>query len=180
MQKLKKQCTNTEEELSLEEDNNEVVSTVPGLSGQGRCAKYSKNPKGSQPAKSLTAGFFPPLWNKLFDLTKARMQLYVALEEPVPHHEVAMQGQCSKILFEVLVHYEENSLEVEAGISSPSSLVSLLLICILFKGYYLQYKLDMILADMHTFHSEIKKAAIQIILAHYKLFPPPSAMTDTD
>ncbi|KAI6033972.1 hypothetical protein BKA83DRAFT_4487053 [Pisolithus microcarpus] len=71
MQKSKKQCTNTEEELSLKEDNNEVVSTVPGLSGQGHCAKYLKNPKGSQPAKSLMAGFFPPLWNKLFDLAKA-------------------------------------------------------------------------------------------------------------
>ncbi|KIK13439.1 hypothetical protein PISMIDRAFT_118883, partial [Pisolithus microcarpus 441] len=90
--------------------------------------------------------------------------LYVALEEPVPCHEVAIQGQCSKILFEVLVHYEENSLEVEAR-------------------YYPQYKLDMarlIFADTHTFHSKIKKAAIQIILAHYKLFPPPSAMTDAD
>ncbi|KAI6037258.1 hypothetical protein BKA83DRAFT_4486252 [Pisolithus microcarpus] len=73
MQKSKKQCTNTDEELSLEEDNNEVVSTAPGLSGQGHHAKYSKNPKGSQPAKSSTAGFFPPLWNKLFDLTKAQM-----------------------------------------------------------------------------------------------------------
>ncbi|KAI6033973.1 hypothetical protein BKA83DRAFT_4121279 [Pisolithus microcarpus] len=31
----------------------------------------------------------------------------------------------------------------------------------------------LIFADTHTFHSKIKKAAIQIILAHYKLFPPP-------
>ncbi|KAI6022258.1 hypothetical protein BKA83DRAFT_94048, partial [Pisolithus microcarpus] len=108
--------------------------------------------------------FFPPLWNKLFDLAKARMRLYVALEEPVPRHEVAIQGQCSEVLFEVLAHYEEKNLEVEAG-------------------YYPQYKLDMaklIFADTHTFRSEIKKAAIRIIPAQYQLFPPPSATTEVD
>ncbi|KAI5988730.1 hypothetical protein EDD15DRAFT_2371063 [Pisolithus albus] len=162
--KLKKQRTTTEDELGLEEDNSEVMPGTPKLTGQGRCAKYSKNPKGSQPVKSSTAGFFPPLWNKLFDLAKARMRLYVALEEPVPRHEVAIQGQCSEILFEVLAHYEEKNLEVEAG-------------------YYLQYKLDMaklIFADTHTFRSEIKKAAIRIIPAQYQLFPPPSATTEAD
>ncbi|KAI5993245.1 hypothetical protein EDD15DRAFT_2367512 [Pisolithus albus] len=162
--KLKKQRTTTEDELGLEEDNSEVTPGTPKLTGQGRRAKYSKNPKGSQPVKSSTAGFFPPLWNKLFDLAKSRMRLYVALEEPVPRHEVAIQGQCSEILFEVLAHYEEKNLEVEAG-------------------YYPQYKLDMaklIFADTHTFRSEIKKAAIRIIPAQYQLFPPPSATTEAD
>ncbi|KAI6128079.1 hypothetical protein EDD16DRAFT_1701993 [Pisolithus croceorrhizus] len=158
--KLKKQCTSTEDELGLEEDNSEVMPGTPKLTGQGHHAKYSKNPKGSQPVKSLTASFFPPLWNKLFDLAKAQMQFYVALEEPAPQHEVAIQGQCSEILFEVLAHYEEKNLEVKAG-------------------YYPWYKLDMAKLT-HTFHSEIKKAAIQIIPAQYQLFPPPSATTEAD
>ncbi|KAI6156261.1 hypothetical protein EDD17DRAFT_1764407 [Pisolithus thermaeus] len=150
--KLKKQCTSTEDKLSLEEDNGEVMPGTPKLTGQGCCTKYSKNPKGSQPVKSLTAGFFPPLWNKLFDLAKAQMQFYVALEEPVPQHEVAIQGQCSEILFEVLAHYKEKNLKVKAS-------------------YYPWYKLDMaklIFADTHTFCTQ------------YQLFPPPSATTEAD
>ncbi|KAI6094037.1 hypothetical protein F5141DRAFT_1070987 [Pisolithus sp. B1] len=129
--KLKKQCTSTEDELCLEEDNSEVMPGTPKLTGQGHHA------------------------NVLEESQRPRCNSMFALEEPVPQHEVAIQGQCSEILFEVLAHYEEKNLEVKAS-------------------YYPWYKLDMaklIFADTHTFHSEIKKAAIQIIPAQYQLFP---------
>ncbi|KAI6130728.1 hypothetical protein EDD16DRAFT_1515397 [Pisolithus croceorrhizus] len=44
--KLKKQHTSTEDKLGLKEDNSEVMSGTPKLTGQGHCTKYSKNPKG--------------------------------------------------------------------------------------------------------------------------------------
>ncbi|KAI6013899.1 hypothetical protein EDC04DRAFT_2609133 [Pisolithus marmoratus] len=163
LSKPKKQHTSAEDELSFKEDNGGVMPGTPKLTGQGHHAQYLKNAKGSQPVKSSTAGFFPPLWNKLFDLAKAWVGLYVALEEPIPQHEGATQGQCSEVLFEVLAHYEEKNLEVEASISFLSSLFLPFLIHVLFKSYYPQYKLDMvklIFADTHTFHCKIKKAAI--------------------
>jgi len=143
-QKLKKQCTSAEDEFNPDEDNSKAVS--PKLAAQGWQGKYLKNPKGSRPVKPSTAGFFPPLWNKnkLFDLGKVQMWLYVALEEPVPWHEAAVHGQCSEVLFETLAHYQENNLEVEAGmIFFPLHSIYYILTMGLLKGYYPQYKLDM-------------------------------------
>ncbi|KAI6107191.1 hypothetical protein EDD16DRAFT_1523364 [Pisolithus croceorrhizus] len=61
--KLKKQCTSTEDKLSLEEDNSEVTPGTPKLTGQGCHTKYLKNPK----VHVLFKGYYP--WYKL-DMAK--------------------------------------------------------------------------------------------------------------
>jgi len=72
------------------------------------------------------------------------MRLYVASEEPVPRHEAAVHSQCSEVLFETLVHYQENNLKVEAGmIFFPLRSIYYILTMGLLKSYYPQYKLDM-------------------------------------
>ncbi|KAG6372400.1 hypothetical protein JVT61DRAFT_7873 [Boletus reticuloceps] len=58
--------------------------------------------------------FYPPLWQKPLDLAKARWQLYVTVENPFPPLADALKGACQECLFETLVYYEDNDLEVEA------------------------------------------------------------------
>ncbi|KAI6033744.1 hypothetical protein BKA83DRAFT_4486813 [Pisolithus microcarpus] len=108
--------------------------------------------------------FYPPLWMKLLDEAKARIQLHVATEEPFLRLETAVDGQCSEIIIELVVKYQEDSSELEAG-------------------FYPQHKRSMarmLFNDMQTFWSEIKKLAARIVPIEYNLSAPKSAMTECE
>ena len=80
-----------------------------------RGGRYSKNVKGAVAVRPTLIGFYPPLWVKLLDLAKAHMRLYIAVENAFPRLEDADVGQCREVLVEVLVHFEAQGWEVEAG-----------------------------------------------------------------
>ncbi|KAI6023678.1 hypothetical protein BKA83DRAFT_4492383 [Pisolithus microcarpus] len=111
--------------------------------------------------KPTTLAFYPPLWTKLLDEAKARIQLYVATEEPFLRLETAVDGQCSEEIIELVVKYQEDQSELEAG-------------------FYPQYKRSMawmLFNDTQTFRSEIKKVAVRIVPIEYNLSAPKSATT---
>ncbi|KIK16144.1 hypothetical protein PISMIDRAFT_16015 [Pisolithus microcarpus 441] len=100
--------------------------------------------------------FFGPLWCKLLGEAKARMWLYVATEVPFLCHEMAIDGVCMEILVEMVIKYEDDGLELEAG-------------------FYPEHKRSMatiLFNDTQTFRSEIKKVAMRIVPFKYGLYPP--------
>ncbi|KAG6377811.1 hypothetical protein JVT61DRAFT_14585 [Boletus reticuloceps] len=146
---------------------------------KNRKGRWSVNPKGTKPVSPTTLAFYPPLWQKLLDCAKARMRLYVTVENPFPVLATAIEGACQECLFEVLAYYEENDLEVEAGTSYASN-HSVYLQSI---DYYPQYKRDMarlLYNDISTYRCEIKKLVMQIVPIHYQLHPSTTARTDAE
>ncbi|KAI6026693.1 hypothetical protein BKA83DRAFT_4124313 [Pisolithus microcarpus] len=114
--------------------------------------------------KPTTLAFYPPLWTKLLDEAKARIRLYVATEEPFLRLETAVDGQCSEEIIELVVKYQEDQSELEAG-------------------FYPQYKRSMarmLFNDTQTFRSEIKKVAVRIVPIEYNLSAPKSATTERE
>ncbi|KAI6032171.1 hypothetical protein BKA83DRAFT_4488779 [Pisolithus microcarpus] len=106
--------------------------------------------------RPTTLAFFGPLWCKLLGEAKARMQLYVATEVPFLRHEMAIDGVCMEILVEMVIKYEDNGLELEAG-------------------FYPEHKRSMatiLFNDTKTFRSEIKKVTVRIVPFEYGLYPP--------
>ncbi|KIK13879.1 hypothetical protein PISMIDRAFT_118031, partial [Pisolithus microcarpus 441] len=65
--------------------------------------------------------FYPPLWMKLLDKAKARIWLHVATEEPFLRLETAVDGQCSEIIIELVVKYQEDSSELEAAVKQKAA-----------------------------------------------------------
>ncbi|KAI5986659.1 hypothetical protein EDD15DRAFT_2373126 [Pisolithus albus] len=127
-----------------------------------RCGKYSKTAKADVVVRPTTLAFFGPLWCKLLDKAKGRMQLYVATEVPFLRREMAIDGICMEILVEMVIKYEEDGLELEAG-------------------FYPEHKRSMatiLFNDTQTFRSEIKKAAIRIVPFEYCLYPPENIEDD--
>ncbi|KIJ65319.1 hypothetical protein HYDPIDRAFT_28030 [Hydnomerulius pinastri MD-312] len=151
-------------QASEEPTDSDSATAVSTHGWNRRGGKYSKNAKGSIPAKPTTLAFFGPLWTKLLDAAKARMRLYIATEELFLWIEVTVDGQCSEVLIETIVHYEQNNFEVEAG-------------------YYPLHKRSMarlLFNDTQTFRSEIKKLAQCVIPLEYHLQAPPSAKTEAE
>ncbi|KIK16844.1 hypothetical protein PISMIDRAFT_112587, partial [Pisolithus microcarpus 441] len=112
--------------------------------------------------KPTTLAFYPPLWTKLLDKAKARIRLYIATEEPFLRLETAVDGQCSEEIIELVVKYQEDQSELEAG-------------------FYPQYKRSMarmLFNDTQTFQSKIKKVAVWIVPIEYNLSAPKSATTE--
>ncbi|KIK17530.1 hypothetical protein PISMIDRAFT_111191 [Pisolithus microcarpus 441] len=112
----------------------------------------------------MTLVFYPPLWMKLLDEAKARIWLHITTEEPFLRLETAVNGQCSEIIIELVVKYQEDSSELEAG-------------------FYPQHKRSMawmLFNDTQTFRSEIKKLAARIVPIEYNLSAPKSAMTERE
>ncbi|KIK18739.1 hypothetical protein PISMIDRAFT_14124 [Pisolithus microcarpus 441] len=100
--------------------------------------------------------FFSPLWCKLLGEAKARMRLYVATEVPFLCHEMAIDSVCMEILVEMVIKYEDDGLELEAG-------------------FYPEHKRSMVTIlfnNTQTFRSEIKKVTMRIVPFEYGLYPP--------
>ncbi|KAI6027979.1 hypothetical protein PISMIDRAFT_7662 [Pisolithus microcarpus 441] len=128
-----------------------VVSQV-----QGRLHSEEDCSGDSMSLVSERRAFFGPLWCKLLGEAKARMRLYVAMEVPFLRREMAIDGVCMEILVEMVIKYEDDGLELEAG-------------------FYPEHKRSMatiLFNDMQTFHSEIKKVTVCIVPFEYGLYPP--------
>ncbi|KAI6018691.1 hypothetical protein BKA83DRAFT_4496178 [Pisolithus microcarpus] len=157
-QSSKRQCLEPPEQPEEDVIDPKGDSTKDQL----RRGRYSRNAKGTVPIKPTLIAFYPPLWAKLLNLAKARMRLYVAVENAFPQLEDAVGGQCWEVLMEVIAHFEAQGWEVEAG-------------------YYPTHKLDMcrlLFNDILTFRSNLKKVAIKSLRADYDLYPPTTAKTE--
>ncbi|KIK22791.1 hypothetical protein PISMIDRAFT_101775 [Pisolithus microcarpus 441] len=110
-QSSKRQCLEPPEQLEEDVIDPKGDSTKDQL----RHGRYSRNAKGTVPIKPTLIAFYPPLWAKLLNLAKARMRLYVAVENAFPQLEDVVGGQCWEVLMEVIAHFEAQGWEVEAG-----------------------------------------------------------------
>ncbi|KAI6004633.1 hypothetical protein EDD15DRAFT_2191456 [Pisolithus albus] len=146
-QSSKRQCLEPPEQLEEDVIDPKGDSTKDQLH-RGR---YSRNAKGTVPIKPTLIAFYPPLWAKLLDLAKARMRLYVAVENAFPRLEDAVGGQCREVLMEVIAHFEAQSWEVEAG------------------------KATIRLTNSTCAGCDLKKVAIKSLCADYDLYPPITA-----
>ncbi|KAI6018721.1 hypothetical protein BKA83DRAFT_4496202 [Pisolithus microcarpus] len=131
--------------------------------GEGNCSGGSSNLVSERHVvRPTTLAFFGPLWCKLLDEAKGRMRLYVATEVPFLRREMAIDGICMEILVKMVIKYEEDGLELEAG-------------------FYPEHKRSMatiLFNDTQTFRSEIKKAAVRIVPFEYCLYPPENIEDD--
>ena len=62
-----------------------------------------------------TLAFYPPLWQKVPNFAKAKMRLYVAVENAFPALAEAINGPCSESLLEALACHEDDNIKLEAG-----------------------------------------------------------------
>ena len=71
-------------------------------------------------AKRKTLGFFPDLWVKLLNYTKACFRLHLAITDPFPTCEKALSdtGICIELITESIVAWEAQNHCLEAGIFS--------------------------------------------------------------
>ncbi|KAF8119895.1 hypothetical protein EV363DRAFT_1194276 [Boletus edulis] len=135
---------------------------------EGRKGKWSVNPKGTKPVKPTTLAFFPPLWVRLLDLAKARMQLYILVDDAFPPLATAIDGPCQECLLEAMAFNQESGNDE------------------LEDGYFPKYRREMARLvnlqynDAPTFRCEIKKLVTHIIPIHYQLYPRSSARTDAE
>ncbi|KAI9571011.1 hypothetical protein HD554DRAFT_2169372 [Boletus coccyginus] len=105
----------TKEALPAEGSNppNKPTSTDKPHHG----VKYSKMTKAKISARPTTLAFFKeaPLWGKLLDEAKGRMQLYLATENPFSQHEMVIDGISTEVLEEMIHEYEDNGSELESS-----------------------------------------------------------------
>ena len=94
----------------------------------GCLTKAAKNAQGGAVvAKRKTLGFFPDLWVKLLNYTKACFRLHLAIADPFPAREEALSdtGICLELVTESIVAWEAQNRRLEAGIY----LAGLIVVC---------------------------------------------------
>ncbi|KAI9567569.1 hypothetical protein HD554DRAFT_2039580 [Boletus coccyginus] len=67
------------------------------------CSKHSKTSKAETIVHPFTMAFFGPLWGRLLNEGKAKLQLHLATEDPFPPREMAINGVCSEIIVELVI-----------------------------------------------------------------------------
>ncbi|KAG1734245.1 uncharacterized protein EDB91DRAFT_1084148 [Suillus paluster] len=148
--KTKRACTS-----NLQSNNNHQVA---GDSGDMKVDTDSEAAQSIQDgaivAKRKTLGFFPDLWVKLLNYTKACFRLHLAIAGPFPTHKEALSdtGICLELITESIVAWEVQNHCLEAD-------------------FYPQYEYDMatIYNDSINFCSRIKQIVINIVSVEYKL-----------
>ncbi|KAF8547937.1 hypothetical protein OG21DRAFT_1489797 [Imleria badia] len=131
---------------------NKDESRAPSRQG----SKYSKTSKADVMARPS------PLWCKLLDEGKAKLHLHLMTDNPFPPHKMAIDGICTEIIIELVIKYEEEGLELEAG-------------------FYPEYGRQMAIilySDTQTFRSEVKKCVTCSIVDDYHLFPPENLQSE--
>ncbi|KAF8547546.1 hypothetical protein OG21DRAFT_1490133 [Imleria badia] len=89
-------------------ETNETTDEPAQDQPEGRKGKWSVNPKGTKPVKPTTLAFFPPLWVRLLDLAKARMRLYILVDDAFPPLAIAIDGPCQECLLEAMAFNQES------------------------------------------------------------------------
>ncbi|KAF8137693.1 hypothetical protein EV363DRAFT_1155703 [Boletus edulis] len=139
---------------------NKDESRAPSRQG----SKYSKTSKADVVARPVTMAFFGPLWCKLLDEGKAKLRLHLMTDDPFPPREMAIDGICTEIIIELVIKYEEEGLELEAG-------------------FYPEYGRQMAIilySDTQTFRSEVKKCVTRSVVDDYHLFPPENLQSEIE
>jgi hypothetical protein len=80
--------------------------------------RRTKAASGAVVAKQKTLGFFPDLWVKLLNDTKACFRLHLAIADPFSAREEALSdtGICLELVTESIVAWEAQNRRLEAGI----------------------------------------------------------------
>lgn len=79
-----------------------------------KSASRSKKKKLAAP-KDTTIAFYTPRWRVLLDRAKARMRLHTAIENAFPKLEVAVDGQCSEVLHEIIAYYKMKKWDLDGS-----------------------------------------------------------------
>jgi hypothetical protein len=113
----KRHCTSsaTSSREGLTEEVSDIESNHSAVTQGSRATRHSTDRRGAIALKPTTLSFFGPLWVKLLDEAKAKMQLYVAMEDPFPRLQVTIEGQCNEILMELVVSHQQDGNELEVG-----------------------------------------------------------------
>ncbi|KAG1812775.1 uncharacterized protein BJ212DRAFT_1482850 [Suillus subaureus] len=133
---------------------NQVAESVDQVQHQSK----SKKPKGSDGLRPDQLAWYGPHWKSFLEEAKGECHRQHALENPFPPLVKEMPGTISEVLLSVLVTWDKNSRQFEAGIWPEQ-----------------QYNMMRLLYDdLSTWQSDLKKTAINIVPLSYLLLPPPS------
>ncbi|KAG1892935.1 uncharacterized protein F5891DRAFT_1197040 [Suillus fuscotomentosus] len=97
--------SNNDHQAGVDSDGDMKVDSEVQHTSVGRHTKAAKNVQGSTVvAKQKTLGFFPDLWVKLLNYTKACFRLHLATADPFPAHEEALSdtGICLELVTELI------------------------------------------------------------------------------
>ncbi|KAG1762051.1 hypothetical protein EV702DRAFT_1206794 [Suillus placidus] len=86
----------------------------------GRKRRNAK--KKGDVADPTTLSFFPHLWGKLLDYTKANFRLYLTISDPFPNKEDTLSSVCGETITEAIVHWQDQKRQVEKGNVSHSTI----------------------------------------------------------
>ncbi|KAG1854493.1 hypothetical protein DFJ58DRAFT_914057 [Suillus subalutaceus] len=134
---------------------NQVAESVDQVQRRSK----SKNPKGSDGPRPDQLAWYGPRWKSFLEEAKGECRGQHALENPFPPLVKEMPGTISEVLLSVLVAWDKNGRQFEAGTVWPEQ----------------QYNMTRLLYDdLSTWRSDLKKLAISIAPLSYSLLPPPS------
>ncbi|KAF8449428.1 hypothetical protein L210DRAFT_3641009 [Boletus edulis BED1] len=95
---------------------------------------------------------------------KVNLCLHLMTDNPFPPREMAIDGICTEIIIKLVIKYEEEGLELEAG-------------------FYPEYGRQMAIilySDTQIFRSEVKKCVTRSIVDDYHLFPPENLQSEIE
>ncbi|KAG1793576.1 hypothetical protein EV424DRAFT_1548311 [Suillus variegatus] len=133
---------------------NQVAESVDQVQHRSK-AKKSKGSDGPRPDQ---LAWYGPRWKSFLEEAKGECRGQHALENPFPPLVKEMLGTISEVLLSVLVAWDKNGRQFEAGVWPEQ-----------------QYNMTRLLYDdLSTWRSDLKKTAISIAPLSYPLLPPPS------
>ncbi|KAG2156555.1 uncharacterized protein EDB93DRAFT_1247258 [Suillus bovinus] len=134
---------------------NEVMKSVDQAQGRPHTKKSKGSDSGLRPDQ---LAWYGPCWKIFLEEAKGECRGQHALENPFPPLVKGMPGTISKVLLSVLVMWDKNSRQLEAGVWPEQ-----------------QYNMTHLLYDnLSTWRSNLKKTVISIAPLSYSLLPLPS------
>ena len=107
--------TGSPDAQSLDVKMNDITDGSVQNQAKGQRGRWSINPKKTKPAKLTNSNYYPLLWMKLLDCAKAWMHQHVAIDNAFSALLDAITGPCQEALLKTIAYYEDNGLEVKAG-----------------------------------------------------------------
>ncbi|KAG1807236.1 hypothetical protein EV424DRAFT_1543952 [Suillus variegatus] len=133
---------------------NQVAESVDQVQHRSK----AKKSKGSDRPRPDQLAWYGPRWKNFLEEAKGECCGQHALENPFPPLVKEMPGTISEVLLSVLVAWDKNGRQFEAGVWPEQ-----------------QYNMTRLLYDdLSTWRSDLKKTAISITPLSYPLLPPPS------
>ncbi|KAG6379033.1 hypothetical protein JVT61DRAFT_11461 [Boletus reticuloceps] len=101
-------------------------------------------------------GFWPGAWKRLIDYAKTEFRVHLATQDAFPNLNHTKTYVITGIVRQILKHYKQNHIILEARMFS----------------LYEQELYTLIYNNTSTFHCEIKKICFCDVITHYKLKLP--------